>query len=381
MPQSSTTQQSQPPPQELFSIKVFPYDLHPTPRNFTASERRYIPKEQQRNLEHQAWANHARLICKLEYDPYDRCICDALGLDETFQTIRDPDMSLVYAHRPDCLAYPMPMLYKIDIYRSGTRSQYLSRVREFSETAGSRTGSKRFTQKALRDLRRQCGLQPLNIPIFHCKCDLVVLDMDPKTDRKEYCEHCRRPCCPCCSPECHGLRAEDSRSRTCTVEDGTCCPQCYPACHNPATHTGADGAGPAHYPNTFRDMPRRAAGRAITHRNEEQKKTMQTPLIKAPPHSQRDAHFSPTHQPEDSFPSKRRRQNMSPTTSPRDRRPVLNPHYKMGSRYHHQAPPSISPPSTSTTTTAGKAENELFLTLLDAVLPPPSPTPPPTQRN
>ncbi|KAL9576820.1 MAG: hypothetical protein Q9203_007664, partial [Teloschistes exilis] len=98
-------QQIQPSPDKPLPMNEFPHNLYPIPRKLAAWDHMSIPKEKQRSLERQAWSNHKQLISELEHDPYDHCICDVLGLDQSFDIVTDPDTSLDYGHRPDCLAY------------------------------------------------------------------------------------------------------------------------------------------------------------------------------------------------------------------------------------------------------------------------------------
>ncbi|KAL8687016.1 MAG: hypothetical protein Q9218_006693, partial [Villophora microphyllina] len=253
----------QPSYQKPLRTDQFILHLHPVPRNPTPWERTTMSKEQLRRRERLAWDMHMDLIKGLRIDPYDGCICDVAGLDESCQIVQDPDIFTDYAHRPDCLAYPMLGEYKIDVYRCGTSAEYLSHISEFRSIARNKGGIKKFTKRALEDLGRQCGLRydaesaASRIPMLHCLCDLLsepkMEHTRPDLPRGDHCNNCNMLCCPCCKPKCHGLLPKDSKPEKCLVRRGRCCPQCHPDCHTKAAKEAAAKAlKPA---DSFRDVP------------------------------------------------------------------------------------------------------------------------------
>ena len=137
-------------------------ELHPIPQNWLRSGKDVtIGKQEQRVYDEQVWRIHSGLLGKLEVNPYRHCVCDVVGLDESIQVLRDPISEIDYAHHASkCLAYP------IGNWHDGfPRPQYLSSLRAllptveaFRHTARSKKGVKRFRQRELRELEKQCGL-------------------------------------------------------------------------------------------------------------------------------------------------------------------------------------------------------------------------------
>ena len=99
-----------PPP--LMKTCHFPSHLHPIPRHILPEDRRGLNKAEFRLQEKQSWQLHQQLIHDLFFDPYDRCICDVIGLEDYYQVVKDPDTLKDYPHRPDCLPIPISTVGK-----------------------------------------------------------------------------------------------------------------------------------------------------------------------------------------------------------------------------------------------------------------------------
>ncbi|KAL8711793.1 MAG: hypothetical protein Q9225_007059 [Loekoesia sp. 1 TL-2023] len=155
---------------QIFDTRNSPNHLHRILCNLPFGNGHSDIKAEQRMLDKQAWRTHTALMRDLPWHPYDRCVCDVLGLDEEFQVVKDPDSSVNYAHRPDCLAYPEPEMWKIDVKDPVMHAAYIQRIQQFRATARSKGDVKKFTQKALSELRHQCGLKQIFhlLPSFHC---------------------------------------------------------------------------------------------------------------------------------------------------------------------------------------------------------------------
>lgn len=224
-----------------------------------------ISKVEQRQLDEQAWQKHTRLIQDLEFDPYEGCVCDVVGLPKFFQIVRDPDGHKDYAHRGDCLAYPDPDAWDSNLQDTGVQNCMLPRIRQFRYNARTKRGAKKFTQKALRDLMRRCGARGLwterSIPCgWHCCCDIYTLreQPSPEAPARQKCNVCSKECCRCCSPECYGLARDDARATHCANCGHVCCPQCKPDCPSRSNDFAPYPIGVAQ-PSSFRHIPTSAS--------------------------------------------------------------------------------------------------------------------------
>ena len=242
-----------PPP--LIETGHFPSHLHPISRNILPHQRRGLDRAEIRLQEKQSWQLHQRLIHNLLFDPYDRCICDIIGLEDYYQVVKDPDTLRDYPHRPNCLAYPDFNSWRANIQPSSTNAAYLSRIQQFRTTARTKGGVKKFTRDARHNLERLSGLQSVfhhRVYTMHCLCDFY----DPSVDSpRQECLHCHNICCPCCKPSCYGLAEEDTRTKRCS-EHKTCCPQCRPSCHTQDALALDEIARQVEMSKSFRDIPR-----------------------------------------------------------------------------------------------------------------------------
>lgn len=238
----------------------FPSHLHPIPRYILPQDRRALFRAEFRLQEKQSWQLHQRLIHDLPFSPYDRCICDVIGLENYYQVVKDPDTLIDYPHRPDCLAYPDFNSWKVDIQPSSTNAAYLARIHQFRVTARTKGGVKKFTRNAWRTLERQSGLQHVlthEVYTWHCCCDLEnisndLIEVDPP---EQQCPYCHKICCPCGKPSCYGLVKEDTRSKECSKHK-ICCPQCHPSCHTQDVLALDEIARQVRMSKSFRDVSR-----------------------------------------------------------------------------------------------------------------------------
>ncbi|KAL8867641.1 MAG: hypothetical protein Q9174_005525 [Haloplaca sp. 1 TL-2023] len=202
----------------------------------------------------QEWQEHVQRLQQMSPNPYDRCVCGVVDLDNHGkQLVNDPDTGVRYIHRKNCLAYPSKTpsrTWQIDIRGAGGPKQYLQLVKDFNATARSPIGAMNFNEKTLETIEKACGvshadrLEP-TIP-SHCSCYLFhnkpwVAEYHNiyRPPLKNDCTLCASGlCCPCCEPAHYGLTAEDIQAARC--EDcGDWCQQCNPFCFGPNAGPGA----------------------------------------------------------------------------------------------------------------------------------------------
>ena len=222
-------------PIRLLETSYFPNSLHPVPRNLPHSTISRISKGAQRQSEEEAWQRHkASLRARDGHNPYQTCVCDIVGLDEYFQVVRDPHTLMDYAHRGSCLSYPDPEGWDEELPVTAMHPEMLYLIRQFRHDGRSKKGRKKYTQKALIELQRQCGVRGvfdapmLRLAELYCRC--AVSNFRSGSLGEQKCGICDKVfCCRCCSPTCYGLPKDASCATKC-LSCGHCCPQCKPDC-------------------------------------------------------------------------------------------------------------------------------------------------------
>ena len=161
--------------------------LHPIPQNDISSVFHRRSKVQQQEQDELSWRLHCDALSRLSRNPYKDCICDVVGLDEDFRILEDPRLHTSYVHRVDCVD-------TVEALQEGVHSQSwvvndpvkrLSLVHQFRKTARSKKGRKKYSMKALRELKEHLGVRWLECDIASKLTEACKLHGDRKYHQED----------------------------------------------------------------------------------------------------------------------------------------------------------------------------------------------------